>query len=77
MDKITCLLPGGFVDKDKVVHQDAELIPLSGREEEMLADRKEPASAALVTGYLESLCSAYWYHQPNIWGCGAQPPRCG
>jgi len=52
MDKITCLLPGGYVDKDKVVHRDVELIILSGREEELLADRKDPASAALVTAIL-------------------------
>jgi hypothetical protein len=52
MDKTMCLLPGGYVDKDTVVHRDVELMPLSGREEEILADRKGPASAALVTAIL-------------------------
>jgi hypothetical protein len=49
MDHLTCLLPGGYVDEAGVLHREAELTPLSGREEELLADRKLSGGAALVT----------------------------
>jgi hypothetical protein len=49
MDHITCLLPGGYVDDRGVLHREAELAPLSGREEELLAERRSSGSAALVT----------------------------
>jgi hypothetical protein len=49
MDHLTCLLPGGYVDEAGVLHREVELTPLSGHEEELLADRKLPGGAALVT----------------------------
>ncbi|MGD9100098.1 MAG: hypothetical protein PVF45_06425 [Anaerolineae bacterium] len=52
MDLVTCLLPGGYVDGAGTVHQRAELIPLSGREEEFLAGNHRRESASLVTTVL-------------------------
>ena len=52
MDEITCLLPGGYVDEAGAVHRSVELNPLSGREEEFLADSGKPASATHVTAIL-------------------------
>lgn len=52
MERITCLLPGGHADEGGVLHREVELAPLSGREEEFLADSGKPASAALVTAIL-------------------------
>jgi hypothetical protein len=52
MNQITCKLPGGYVDKDGVVHRDCILSLLSGKEEELLAQRRKPASAFLVTTIL-------------------------
>jgi len=49
MDSLTCLLPGGYVDEAGVLHRQVELTPLSGHEEELLADRRSPGGAALVT----------------------------
>ncbi len=46
-----CLLPGGLVD-GLVVHREAVLGPLSGREEELLAARPGVSSAARVTEVL-------------------------
>jgi hypothetical protein len=48
----TCLLPGGLVGDDGVVHREAEFVPLSGREEELLADRRGESPAARVTAVL-------------------------
>ncbi len=48
----TCLLPGGLVDGGGVTHREAVLIPLSGREEELLADRQGEIPAARVTAVL-------------------------
>jgi hypothetical protein len=52
MDTITCLLPGGYLDTDGALHHEAELTPLSGREEELLASRAGRSNAALVTRIL-------------------------
>lgn len=52
MDEITCILPGGYVDEAGAVHRSVELNPLSGREEEFLADSGKPASATHVTAIL-------------------------
>ena len=49
MEKLTFRLPGGYVDKEGVVHQEVELVPLSGREEELLAGNHRQESASLVT----------------------------
>jgi len=49
MDHLTCLLPGGYVDETGVLHRQVELAPLSGHEEELLADRRFPGGATLVT----------------------------
>lgn len=47
----TCILPGGFWDTHGALHREVELTALSGREEELLADRNVGA-AALVTAVL-------------------------
>ncbi len=52
MDTLTCLLPGGYLDAAGALHQEAELAPLSGREEELLAGRSGRSNAALVTHIL-------------------------
>jgi hypothetical protein len=52
MDITTGLLPGGYVDKDVMVHREVELIPLTGREEEFLAASRQQESASLVTAVL-------------------------
>lgn len=52
IDKITCLLPGGYADKEGAVHRDVDLIPLSGREEEFLVGNHGQGSASLVTTIL-------------------------
>ena len=48
----TCLLPGGLIGDDGGVHREAVLVPLSGREEELLADHRGEAPAARVTAVL-------------------------
>ena len=52
MDIMTCLLPGGYVDSAGVVHRRVELTPLSGQEEEFLAENHRRESASLVTTVL-------------------------
>lgn len=52
MDRITCLLPGGYVDPAGVVHRDVELAPLSGREEALLAESNGQARPCLATAIL-------------------------
>jgi hypothetical protein len=52
MDRTTCLLPGGYVDEDGVLHREVDLAPLSGREEELLADPRQGGGAAAVTAIL-------------------------
>lgn len=52
MDTITCLLPGGYLDAAGALHQEAELAPLSGREEELLTNRAGRSNAELVTRIL-------------------------
>lgn len=52
MGAMTCRLPGGYRDQRGQLHREAELVPLSGHEEELLADLEAPASAALVTTVL-------------------------
>ena len=45
-------LPGGYADDTGEVHREGALTALSGREEELLAERSAPTSAALVTALL-------------------------
>lgn len=52
MDHLTCFLPGGYVDEGGVLHREVDLAPLSGREEELLADRRQTGSTAPVTAVL-------------------------
>lgn len=49
MEKQIFLLPGGYIDKEGLIHLEVELSPLSGREEEFLADNTNGNSASLVT----------------------------
>lgn len=48
----TCLLPGGLLGDDGVVQREAVVVPLSGREEELLADWQGEAPATRVTTVL-------------------------
>jgi hypothetical protein len=52
MDKLAFRLPGGYVDGEGMVHQEGEMAPLSGREEELLAGNHRRESASLVTTVL-------------------------
>lgn len=52
MDTLTCLLPGGYTDGMGALHREAELAPLSGREEELLAERGTSSNAAFITRIL-------------------------
>jgi len=52
MSPTTFQLPGGYVDEYGVVQRDITLSPLSGREEELLADRGRRSSASLVTAII-------------------------
>jgi hypothetical protein len=47
-----CVLPGGYLDGGGVLHREAELARLTGREEEMLAGLAEPDAPVLVTRIL-------------------------
>ncbi|MCG3114288.1 MAG: hypothetical protein LLH30_01270 [Candidatus Manganitrophus sp. SA1] len=47
------LLPGGYLDRDGTLHREVKLRPLTGREEEWIADpAREWTEAALVTALL-------------------------
>jgi hypothetical protein len=48
----TCLLPGGYIDPQGNVHTEASITPLSGQEEELLANSTETNSARLVSKVL-------------------------
>lgn len=52
MDRTTWQLPGGYVDASGGIHRDVTLSPLSGHEEELLADSGKGSSAYLVTAVL-------------------------
>ena len=52
MDTFTCSLPGGYFDSAGVLHREAELGLLSGREEEWLACRSSSFNAVAVTQLL-------------------------
>jgi len=52
MDPITCFLPGGYVDESGILHREVALAPLSGREEELLAEQRPAGSTVLVTAVL-------------------------
>jgi len=52
MDQMICWLPGGYIDGEGNVHREAEIAPLCGRDEELLAGSRRQASASLVTAIL-------------------------
>ncbi len=52
MAQIICQLPGGYIDSVGHVHREAELRPLTGREEELLVTRSGIPTATLVTTLL-------------------------
>lgn len=54
MNKASCRLIGGYVDRKGVVHRDALLTPLTGQEEELLAGSGKGPTASLVTAILKS-----------------------
>lgn len=51
-DRMRCLLPGGYLDAHGVLHREAELTPLSGRDEELLAGMPEVPVPSRVTHVL-------------------------
>lgn len=48
----TCLLPGGYLDPGGAPHREAEVVPLTGREEELLAGAVDVPAPELVTAVL-------------------------
>ncbi len=52
MEKMTCNLPGGWIDPAGVVHREVLLSPLTGREEALLAENHKGEYASLVTTVL-------------------------
>jgi hypothetical protein len=52
MSRLIFQLPGGYVSEDGILHREVELAVLSGREEELLAQRRNRESASLVTALL-------------------------
>jgi len=50
------ILPGGYVDAPGISHYEAELKPITGKEEEMLADLHADTSTARVITMLLSAC---------------------
>lgn len=52
MKRLKFQLPGGYVDEKGIVHQEAQLSPLTGKEEELLAQSRRQESASLVTNVL-------------------------
>jgi hypothetical protein len=57
MNPIACSLPGGYADDFGVIHLEAEVMPLTGQEEELLSDAGKAVTAVLVTQIL-SRCVA-------------------
>jgi hypothetical protein len=53
IDYLTVYLPGGYVDDNGVVHQEVEISPLTGREEDLLAANQGREVASLVTTVLQ------------------------
>src|SRR2546429_581181 len=49
METMAGLLPGGYMDEAGRVHREVKLMPLAGREEQLLADNRQRESASLVT----------------------------
>ncbi len=54
MGNKTCILPGGYISREGTVYRDCDLVSLSGREEELLAEKRGPAGAFQVTSILSS-----------------------
>ncbi len=53
VDSLTVILPGGYVDNDATAHREVELTPLTGREEELLAEYRSREVASLITTVLQ------------------------
>ena len=49
MNKSVIELPGGYVDARGIIHREAEILPLSGFDEELLANHQNSESTSLVT----------------------------
>jgi hypothetical protein len=49
MDRLTCHLPGGYIDAAGAVHRQADLVPLCGHDEALLAGNGHWNNPALVT----------------------------
>lgn len=52
MERPGCTLPGGYIDEAGILHRTAELWPLTGREEEVLAAGGQDGGARAVTDIL-------------------------
>ncbi|MBM0745391.1 hypothetical protein JOY44_28620 (plasmid) [Phormidium sp. CLA17] len=53
MDNVTVFLPGGYMDCNGSLHQEVEITPLTGREEELLVSQQQREVASLVTEVLQ------------------------
>lgn len=49
MQPVICFLPGGYVDDGGEIHNEVELCPLTGQEEELLVHKKNTSSAPLIS----------------------------
>ena len=59
-------LPGGYVDPDGECHREAKLRPLTGREEESIADpSRDWTEASLVTALLQRTAERIGPHRPT------------
>jgi len=52
MDHDKCFLPGGYFDESGQLHKEVELVPLSGREEELLVNTADRGAAIQVSTIL-------------------------
>ena len=52
MNELPSILPGGYVDVEGNLHRKIDVVPLSGREEELLASSCNSETASLVTTVL-------------------------
>ncbi len=52
MDYCKCTLPGGYIDETGQIHKEVGLVPLSGREEELLVNTAGRGGAAQVSTIL-------------------------
>lgn len=52
-DFLTVILPGGYAENHSVLHREVELMPLTGREEELLGEYRSSKLISLITDVLQ------------------------